>query len=259
MVYSVNGGNYSAAVPAASAVGQYTIDYKVLGDGNHSDTTPATLNVSIAKNRVNTPTISLSADTFKYNGSQQKPTIIVYDDSGAVIPEREYGVTIEGTNGNVGMVDVDTYTVTITTPSTSNYEITTSNTRTFEIVPADQETISITGTQAKVSYGDTIQLGTTGGTGTGTVTWTVTDASGNAPNSTITAGGLLTVKDVGGPITVTATRSMGSNYGDVSATWEFSPTKKAVTAVVTAADRNYIAGDTTATVTATVPGSASTA
>ena len=255
VVYSVNGGNYSAAVPAASAVGQYTIDYKVLGDGNHSDTTPATLNVSIAKNRVNTPTISLSADTFKYNGSQQKPTIIVYDDSGAVIPEREYGVTIEGTNGNVGMVDVDTYTVTITTPSTSNYEITTSNTRTFEIVPADQETISITGTQAKVSYGDTIQLGTTGGTGTGTVTWTVTDASGNAPNSTITAGGLLTVKDVGGPITVTATRSMGSNYGDVSATWEFSPTKKAVTAVVTAADRNYIAGDTTATVTATVPGS----
>ncbi len=254
VVYSVNGGNYSAAIPAASAVGTYTIAYKVLGDGNHSDTTPGQLTVSIAKNTVSTPTISLSADTFKYNGSQQKPTIIVYDDSGAVIPEREYGVTIKGTNGNVGMVDVDTYTVTITTPSTSNYVITndgTSNTRTFEIVPADQETISITGTQAKVSYGDTIQLGTTGGTGSGTVTWEVTGGT----DSDITAGGLLTVKDVGGPITVTATRSMGSNYGDVSATWEFSPTKKAVTAVVTAADRNYIAGDTTATVTATVPGS----
>jgi methionine-rich copper-binding protein CopC len=253
VVYSVNGGNYSAAVPAASAVGQYTIDYKVLGDGNHSDTAPATLNVSIAKNRVNTPTISLSADTFKYNGSQRKPTIIVYDDSGAVIPEREYVVTITGVKSN-NMVDVDTYTVTITTPSTSNYVITndgTSNTRTFEIVPADQETISITGTQAKVSYGDTIQLGTTGGTGSGTVTWEVTGGT----DSDITAGGLLTVKDVGGPITVTAKRSMGNNYGDVSATWEFSPTKKAVTAVVTAADRNYIAGDTTATVTATVPGS----
>ena len=250
VVYSVNGGNYSAAVPAASAVGQYTIAYKVLGDGNHSDTTPGQLTVSIAKNTVNTPTISLSADTFKYNGSQQKPTIIVYDDSGAVIPEREYVVTITGVKSN-NMVDVDTYTVTITTPSTSNYEITTSNTRTFEIVPADQETISITGTQAKVSYGDTIQLGTTGGAGSGTVTWEVTGGT----DSDITAGGLLTVKDVGGPITVTAKRSMGSNYGDVSATWEFSPTKKAVTAVVTAADRNYIAGDTTATVTATVPGS----
>lgn len=254
VVYSVNGGNYSAAVPAASAVGQYTIDYKVLGDDNHSDTAPATLNVSIAKNTVSTPTISLSADTFKYNGSQQKPTIIVYDDSGAVIPEREYVVTITGVKSN-NMVDVDTYTVMITTPSTSNYEITTSNTRTFKIVPADQETISITGTQAKVSYGDTIQLGTTGGTGTGTVTWTVTGTSGTTIKSTVTAGGLLTVKDVGGPITVTAKRSMGSNYGDVSATWEFSAGKRQVTAVVTAADRNYIAGDTTATVTATVPGS----
>ena len=254
VVYSVNGGNYSAAVPAASAVGTYKIEWKVLGDANHSDTTPGQLTVSIAKNTVNTPTISLSADTFKYNGSQQKPTIIVYDDSGAVIPEREYVVTITGVKSN-NMVDVDTYTVTITTPSTSNYEITTSNTRTFKIVPADQETISITGTQAKVSYGDTIQLGTTGGAGTGTVTWKVTGASGTTIKSTITAGGLLTVKDVGGPITVTATRSMGSNYGDVSATWEFSAGKKQVTAVVTAADRNYIAGDTTATVTATVPNS----
>ncbi len=253
VVYSVNGGNYSAAVPAASAVGQYTIDYKVLGDANHSDTTPGQLTVSIAKNTVNTPTISLSADTFKYNGSQQKPTIIVYDDSGAVIPEREYVVTITGVKSN-NMVDVDTYTVTITTPSTSNYVITndgTSNTRTFEIVPADQETISITGTQAKVSYGDTIQLGTTGGTGSGTVTWEVTGGT----DSDITAGGLLTVKDVGGPITVTAKRSMGNNYGDVSATWEFSPAKKAVTAVVTADNRPYDKDDKTATVTATVPNS----
>ena len=256
VVYSVNGGNYTTAIPAASAVATYTIDYKVLGDANHSDTTPGQLVVSIAKNTVNTPTISLSADTFKYNGGQQKPTIIVYDDSGAVVPEREYEVTITGDSGNHNMVDVGTYTVKITTPSTSNYVITDdgSNTRPFTIVPADQETISITGTQAKVSYGDTIQLGTTGGTGNGTVTWTITAASGTV-NSTITAGGLLTVLDVGGPITVTAKRSMGNNYGDVSATWEFSPTKKAVTAVVTADDRNYIAGDTTATVTATVPNS----
>ncbi len=255
VVYSVNGGNYTTAIPAASAVGAYTIDYKVLGDANHSDTDPAALTVDIDQNTVNTPTISLSADTFKYNGSQQKPTIIVYDDSGAVIPEREYEVTITGSSGNHNMVDVGAYTVKITTPSTSNYVITDdgSNTRTFTIVPADQETISITGTQAKVSYGDTIQLGTTGGTGTGTVTWTVTDANGDPVNSTITAGGLLTVLNVGGPITVTAKRSMGNNYGDVSAAWEFSPAKKAVTAVVTADDRPYDADDDTATVHAAVP------
>ena len=221
-------------------MGQYTIEWKVLGDDNHSDTAPETLtpDVEIAKNTVTSPTISLSQDTFQYNGSQQKPAITVYDDNSREIPAHEYTVTITGGNGN-NMVDVDTYTITVTTPSTSNYVIQSNNTRTFTIVPANQETISITGAQAQVRYGDVIQLGTTGGIGGGQVTWTVTDANGDPVNSTISTTGLLTVKDVGGPITVTATCSAGGNYKDVSATWEFSAAKKPVTAVVTVADKPY--------------------
>ena len=252
VVYSVNGGNWSAAIPAATAVGDYTITYKVLGDPNHSDTAPAALDqVTIAKNSVTSPGITLSSDTFQYNGGQQKPTVTVYDDNGLLIPEHEYTVAITGGN----MVDVGTYTVTVTTPDSSNYVIATNNTRTFEIVPANQETISITGTKAQVRYGDTIQLGITGGTGSGTITWTVTDANGNAVSSAISNTGLLEVKNVGGPLTVTATRSAGGNYTKVSATWEFSAAKKQVTAVVTAKDRNFIANDKSVEVTATVPNS----
>ncbi|MBD5133520.1 MAG: S-layer homology domain-containing protein [Clostridiales bacterium] len=254
VVYSVNGGNWSAAVPSASAVGDYEISYKVLGNANHSDTAPVALGtVTIAKNTVTNPTISLSSNQFTFNGGQQKPTVTaVYDDNGLLIPEHEYTVAITGGN----MVDVGTYTVTVTTPATSNYDIKGSNTRTFEIVPANQETISITGTKAQVRYGDVIQLGTTGGIGGSAVTWTVTDAGGGTVNSTIsTTTGLLTVKDVGGPIKVTAKRSAGGNYKDVSATWEFSAAQKRVTAVVTADDRSFIANDKTATVHASVPGS----
>ena len=253
VVYSVNGGNYSSAIPTASAVDTYTIDWKVLGDANHSDTIPVTLNVEIAKNTVTKPTISLSSDQFQYSGGQQKPTITVYDDNSRVIPEHEYTTTITGEkSGN--MVDVDTYTIKITTPDTSNYVIaddgTGNNTRTFEILAADQEAISITGTQARVTYGDTIQLGVSGGTGSGTTTWEVKANGG----STISPTGLLTVKDVGGPITVMVTRSK-NNYGDVSATWEFTAGKKPVTAVVTANDRNFSDSDRSATVTASVPNS----
>ena len=255
VVYSVNGGNWSAAVPSASAVGDYEISYKVLGNANHSDTAPAALGtVTIAKNTVTTPAISLSSDTFQYNGGQQKPTITVYDDNGLLIPENEYTVEITGGKSN-NMIDVDTYTVKVTTSDSSNYVITSNNTRTFEIVPANQETISITGTQVQVRYGDVIQLGTTGGIGGSTVTWTVTDADGGAVNSDISAAGLLTVKDVGGPLTVTAKRSAGGNYSDVSATWEFSAAQKQVTAVVTADDRNFIADDKSATVHVSVPDS----
>ena len=234
VVYSVNGGNYSAAIPTASAVGTYNISWKVLGDANHSDTTPATLTVKIDKNTVNNPTITLSQNQFTYNGSQQKPTIAVYDDHSRLIPEHEYTVDIQGTNNNVGMVDVDTYTVTIAAAADSNYVFTGTLTRTFKIVPADQETISITGTQAQVRYGDTIQLGVSGGTGGGTVKWEIT---GNTA-TTLTQGGLLTVKDVNTPITVTVTRSR-ANYDDVSASWEFTAAKKSVTADVTVAAKDW--------------------
>ncbi len=244
--YSVNGGSYSTAIPVASAVGKYAISYKVVGDANHSDKDPVDLvEVEIAKNTVTNPTISLSSDTFRYNGNQQQPTVTVYDGGSRLIPNHEYTVTFTGGN----MVDAGTYTVTVTTPDASNYVINGNNTREFKIVPADQETLSITGTKAQVCYGEVIQLGTTGGTGSGTVTWTVT-GSGTI-NSSI-HNGLLTVKDVNTPITVTATRSR-DNYGDVSATWEFTAAKKPVEAVVTAADRDYADGNTAATVSASVP------
>ena len=173
--YSVNGGNYSSAIPVGTAVGTYTIDYKVLGDANHSDTVPVRLTVAIGKNEVTNPTITLSSTQFTYNGNPQEPAITVLDNNRREIPKYEYTVEITGTKSN-NMVDVDTYTVTITTPSTSNYDMTndgTVNVRTFKIVPADQESISITGTQAQVHYGDTISLGVSGGTGVGTITWKI--------------------------------------------------------------------------------------
>ena len=238
--YSLNGGNYSTAIPVGTAVGTYTIDYKVRGDANHSDTGPVRLTVEIGKNKVTNPTITLSSTQFTYNGSPQEPAITVLDNNQREIPKHEYTVTITGTNGN-NMVDVDTYTVTITTPSTSNYDMTndgTVNVRTFKIVPADQESISITGTQAQVHYGDTISLGVTGGTGVGTIAWEIRAKDNSAVSSTISATGLLTVTDVGGPYIVTVTRTK-PNYGTVSAEWEFSAGKKPVTAEVTIAPKPF--------------------
>ncbi len=251
VVYSVNGGNYSATVPTAVPRGAYTIQYKVVGDANHSDTAPATLTVVIGKNRVNDPTISLSSTRFVYNNSPQRPTVTVYDAGGRPIPEQEYAVAIAGTKGN-DLVDVDTYTVTVTTPDSSNYDIQGDNTRTYEIVPADQENISITGTQALVRYGDDIQLGVTGGGAGGTITWTVEGKGGGTIDSTIGGTGLLAVRDVG-PIMVTVKCSKGGNYSDVSAVWEFNAGKKPVTAVVTGVDRSYVENDRTAAVNAAVP------
>ena len=247
LVYSLNGGDYSPAIPTASAVGKYAITYKVLGAANYSDTSPVPLaEVEIAKNTVTSPNIQVTPNEVQYNGGQQRPTVTVRDDKGRLIPEQEYKVTFTGTKGD-NLVDVDTYTVTVTTPADSNYVINSNNTRTFTIVPADQETISITGTKAQVYYGDTIQLGATGGTGGSTITWEIAGHT----DTTLTQGGLLTVKDVGGPITVTVKRTK-DNYSEVSAAWEFSAEPKPVTAVLTGVDRDFNGG-VDATVKAEVP------
>ena len=49
MVYSLNGQDYDDAVPTATNAGTYTVWYKVQGDGNHRDTVPQSISVSIDK------------------------------------------------------------------------------------------------------------------------------------------------------------------------------------------------------------------
>ena len=268
MVYSLNdeNGNYSEDIPTAAARGSYTIYYKVLGDSNHNDSAAAKLTneVTIEKNTVTNPTITLSADTFRYNGSQQKPTVTVRDDNNLLIAENEYVVTITGEKADDPIVDVGTYTIEITASTNSNYIFeadNSKNVRTYKIVAADQETISITGMRDQVYYGDKIQLGIIGGSGEGTVKWSITsktadtddtDTANNTGNE-IGEGGLLTIKEVGGPYIVTATRTTtGGNYDIISTTWEFSTSEKPVTAVLTGVDRDYKENDTTVTVKATV-------
>ena len=49
MVYSLDGENYDEAVPTGINAGDYTVWYKVQGDGNYSDTAPVEIKVSIGK------------------------------------------------------------------------------------------------------------------------------------------------------------------------------------------------------------------
>ena len=49
MQYSLDGAAYSADIPKATDVGNYTVYYKVVGDDNHNDTDPQQINVTIAE------------------------------------------------------------------------------------------------------------------------------------------------------------------------------------------------------------------
>ncbi|MDE7220652.1 MAG: S-layer homology domain-containing protein [Oscillospiraceae bacterium] len=244
MVYSLSEtGEYSPAIPTQTAVGGYTIWYKVQGDSNHNDTEPQSVTASIVVNTVTNPIVQVTPESVTYNGNPQKPVVTVKDKKdGHLINGDEYTVTYRDGDGNVmtDLTGVGNYTLTITGTNT-NYIFT--ETATFEILPADQTPLTITNTREHVYYGDKFQLDTSGGNGT--VTWKVNDdAPANITN------GLLEITGVGS-VTVTAT-STATGYADQTATWSFYAEEKPVTAVVEAKSRDYKNGDTSVTVTATL-------
>lgn len=244
LVYSLNqSGEYSPVIPTGKDVGAYTVWYKVQGDSNHNDNGELQVSASIIPNTVTDPTIQVIPESVTFNGKRQEPAVTVQDDRGLLIDSGEYDIAYSG-----DMTAEGTYTVTITGGAKGNYTFdatNSKNTASFTILPADQTPLTITGTRERVYYGETIQLGTMGGSGA--VTWDVGGSTIASINN-----GLLTITGVG-PVTVTAT-SKAAGYTDQTATWPFFAEKKPVTAVVTAESKTYD-NDKRTTVTAVLQSS----
>ena len=108
--------------------------------------------------------------------------------------------------GKVG----DKITITLKA-SCDNYEDFTITLNVTLTEKDDQQALRITG-GTTVVYGQTLQLGTSGGTGSGAVTYTVTNGTGEA---TIDSNGVLTPVRIGS-VTVTATKASDSEYNAVT-------------------------------------------
>ena len=121
MQYSTDGTNYGTTIPTGENAGEYTVWYKVAGDGNHSDTTPASVSVTIAKAKVEIP--AADPTQFTYSGKEQTYTLAA---SGLY--------TVEG---NVRK-SAGTHTVTVTLKDTENYvwSDNTATAKTFDFVIA---------------------------------------------------------------------------------------------------------------------------
>ena len=104
MQYSTDGTSYDTTIPTGENAGAYTVWYKVSGDGNHSDTTPESVGVTIARKSVAVP--AANPTQFIYSGEDQTYTLAA---SGL------YTVA-----GNVRK-SAGTHTVTVTLKDAENY------------------------------------------------------------------------------------------------------------------------------------------
>ena len=103
---------------------------------------------------------------------------------------------------------------------TISYGGQTAETNALTVDKAEQAALSITGKPTTVYNGDTFTLTTTGGSGTGTVTWEI--ISGPA---TVDANGKVTVTGTGS-IEVKATKDADADYNEATATLSLTATTK---------------------------------
>ena len=78
LMYSTSeNGPYSETIPTGTDAGTYEIWYKVEGDGNHSDSTPANLDVTIAQAQASSVEIRLTNE-LTYNGTRQTQNVEIW-------------------------------------------------------------------------------------------------------------------------------------------------------------------------------------
>ena len=128
-----------------------------------------------------------------------------------VLPKQDFAadgnlLTYAISGGKVG----DKITITLKA-SCNNYEDFTIALTITLTEKDNQQALRITG-GTTVVYGQTLQLGTSGGSGSGAVTYTVTNGTGEA---TIDSNGVLTPVRIGS-VTVTATKAGDSEYNAVT-------------------------------------------
>lgn len=129
MQYSTEeNGPYDTAIPTGTNAGEYTVWYKVAGDANHSDTQPMEVKVTISQASIAEAEVTLSPESFTYNGQSQTPTVTVKS-NGNALTEGDYTVTYSGDTTNVG-------TVTVTVTGNGNYSGTATEKPTYTINPA---------------------------------------------------------------------------------------------------------------------------
>ena len=122
MQYSLTeNGTYSQDIPAGTDAGTYTVWYRVIGDANHNDTAPASVEVSIGKKPL---TISgVTAVSKPYDGTTNAGITSVTFDSVTLNRGTDYTVTASFDDASVGNGKNVTATVTLMGQAAKNYAL----------------------------------------------------------------------------------------------------------------------------------------
>ena len=178
-----------------------------VGSGTGTVSSANVTTVAVTCTTKTTPTISVTNSPVTYNTSPQAAT--VSGSVAGVVSNIKYAssLTVPTTAG--------TYAITadfVPTDSANYNSLTGASAGNFVISTANQGTLTAISTPSTVAYGTMATLSSSGGSGTGAVTFFV----GASTGCNITGGTTLNINNASGTCTVTATKVADTNYNSAT-------------------------------------------
>jgi Putative Ig domain len=221
---TASGCSITAGVLSVTSTGTCLVTATQAGDGNYNPVSSPQTTVTFAPADQAPLIVTSTSGTF---GSDLTLTTSGGSGTGAVSYALDSGGTASDCTLNAGSLSVSstgTCVVTAMKAGDGNYNSASSPQTTVTFASAAQAPLSVTSTSG--TYGSGLTLTTSGGSGTGDVSYAVTD--GTASGCSITAG-VLSVSSAGTCL-VTATKAGDANYNPVSSpqtTVTFAPADQA--------------------------------
>lgn len=257
--YSLDGTTWTDTVPTGKDANTYNVQYKIVGDTTHSDSTPKTHTVTIAPKEV---TVSgITANNKMYDRGNSATIITSGVTFGGIVSGDTLTITATGTFADADAGNGKTVTLTLGTlggASVGNYKLATTGNQTTTTADITAKEVTVTGiTATNRTYAkDNLKVALTGGTLTGvisgdTVTVDLTNAKGTMTDANVGNGKAVTVTGVklGGAdkgnyrlkeqptgVTVNITKATALTLADIPVSQKYTVTtgEKAIGAVMPA-------------------------
>ena len=196
-----------STLSVTNASGTCNVTATKAADSNYNAITSAAIPVTLTKIAQATLTVVATPSTVAY-GSTSALSTTGGSGTGAVTYSAGTSTGCSITGSTLSVTNASgTCSVTATKAADNNYTAITSAALPVPLTKAAQATLTVVATPSTVAYGSTSALSTTGGSGTGAVTY----SAGTSTGCSIT-GSILSVIDPAGTCSVTATKAADNNY-----------------------------------------------
>lgn len=201
MQYSLDNSTWSTNIPKGTNAKTYTVYYKAVGDGTHSDSAVASISAEIKPKDISGVTIG-TIENQPYTGSAITPNPEVKD--GATVLEKDKDYTVSCTDKYVG-------TATLTITGKGNY--TGTKDANFAITAVNQNPTFITGSLVK--GGHRLDLRTLVRDAKGTVIFTISGGGGTSTHAELESDGYtLTSTGIPGTVNINVRIAAQNEGGD---------------------------------------------